>query len=100
MYFYIKLCYIELMCPTGQLQMHAYCENPDIVLCGNKSDLEDQRAVKESEARELAEKYGWASDLGLKGLLVTFANRAVADFCLPRDMEAITSKVNRALLRK
>lgn len=58
MYFYIKLSYIELMCPTGQLQMHAYCENPDIVLCGNKSDLEDQRAVKESEARELAEKYG------------------------------------------
>lgn len=42
----------------GQLQMHAYCENPDIVLCGNKSDLEDQRAVKEEEARELAEKYG------------------------------------------
>lgn len=42
----------------GQLQMHAYCENPDIVLCGNKSDLEDQRVVKEEEARELAEKYG------------------------------------------
>ncbi|XP_023607399.1 ras-related protein Rab-27A [Myotis lucifugus] len=31
----------------SQLQMHAYCENPDIVLCGNKSDLEDQRQVKE-----------------------------------------------------
>lgn len=43
---------------TGQLQMHAYCENPDIVLCGNKSDLEDQRVVKEEEARGLAEKYG------------------------------------------
>ncbi|KAM7157545.1 ras-related protein Rab-27A isoform 1-T4 [Molossus nigricans] len=42
----------------SQLQMHAYCENPDIVLCGNKSDLEDQRAVKEEEARALAEKYG------------------------------------------
>ncbi|XP_041917616.1 ras-related protein Rab-27A [Alosa sapidissima] len=42
----------------SQLQMHAYCENPDIVLCGNKSDLEDQRAVSEDEARELAEKYG------------------------------------------
>lgn len=42
----------------GQLQMHAYCENPDIVLCGNKSDLEDQRMVKEEEAKELAEKYG------------------------------------------
>ncbi|XP_004835425.1 ras-related protein Rab-27A isoform X4 [Heterocephalus glaber] len=41
-----------------QLQMHAYCDNPDIVLCGNKSDLEDQRVVKEEEARALAEKYG------------------------------------------
>jgi hypothetical protein len=29
------------------------------VLCGNKSDLEDQRVVKEEEARGLAEKYGW-----------------------------------------
>ncbi|KAF4071859.1 hypothetical protein AMELA_G00267720 [Ameiurus melas] len=42
----------------SQLQMHAYCENPDIVLCGNKCDLEDQRFVKEEEARELASKYG------------------------------------------
>lgn len=42
----------------SQLQMHAYCENPDIVLCGNKCDLEDQRAVKETDARELADKYG------------------------------------------
>ncbi|PIO32362.1 hypothetical protein AB205_0115810 [Aquarana catesbeiana] len=42
----------------GQLQIHAYCENPDIVMCGNKCDLEDQRAVKEEEAKEFAEKYG------------------------------------------
>ncbi|TRY90148.1 hypothetical protein DNTS_033340 [Danionella cerebrum] len=42
----------------SQLQTHAYCENPDIVLCGNKSDLEDQRAIKTESARELAEKYG------------------------------------------
>uniref|UniRef100_A0A3Q1AUX7 small monomeric GTPase n=1 Tax=Amphiprion ocellaris TaxID=80972 RepID=A0A3Q1AUX7_AMPOC len=42
----------------SQLQIHAYCENPDIVLCGNKCDLADQRAVSEDEARELAEKYG------------------------------------------
>ncbi|CAH2273885.1 ras-related Rab-27A [Pelobates cultripes] len=44
----------------SQLQIHAYCENPDIVLCGNKSDLEDQRVVKEEEAKEFAEKYGIA----------------------------------------
>ena len=38
--------------------MHAYCESPDIVLCGNKCDLEGQREVKEEEALELAEKFG------------------------------------------
>ncbi|KAM9313155.1 ras-related protein Rab-27A [Gastrophryne carolinensis] len=42
----------------SQLQIHAYCENPDIVICGNKSDLEDQRVVKEEEAKEFAEKHG------------------------------------------
>ncbi|XP_064645042.1 ras-related protein Rab-27A-like isoform X2 [Lineus longissimus] len=42
----------------SQLQLHAYCDNPDIVLCGNKADLEDQRQVSEERAKELAEKYG------------------------------------------
>ncbi|XP_078576326.1 ras-related protein Rab-27A-like isoform X2 [Branchiostoma floridae x Branchiostoma japonicum] len=42
----------------SQLQMHAYCENPDVVLCGNKADLEDQRVISEEKAREVAEKYG------------------------------------------
>lgn len=51
------------LCLSGQLQIHAYCENPDIVLCGNKCDLTDQRAVSEGEARELAEKYGYVSVL-------------------------------------
>lgn len=45
--------------------MHAYCENPDVVLCGNKSDLEEQRMVKEEEAKELAEKYGQVTTLQL-----------------------------------
>ena len=41
-----------------QLQTHAYCENPDVILCGNKADLEDQRMVSEERAREMAEKFG------------------------------------------
>lgn len=41
-----------------QLQTHAYCDSPDVVLCGNKSDLEAQRVVREEEARALAERYG------------------------------------------
>lgn len=41
----------------SQLQANAYCENPDIVLIGNKADLPDQREVNERQARDLAEKY-------------------------------------------
>lgn len=40
------------------LQVHAYCEHPDIILCGNKSDLENKRVVSEQSARELAERNG------------------------------------------
>ncbi|CAG5129078.1 unnamed protein product [Candidula unifasciata] len=42
----------------SQLQTHAYCENPDVVLCGNKADLEDKRCVSEDKARDLAQKCG------------------------------------------
>ncbi|XP_046723333.1 ras-related protein Rab-27B isoform X1 [Silurus meridionalis] len=42
----------------SQLQANAYCENPDIVLIGNKADLADQREVQEKQAKELADKYG------------------------------------------
>ncbi|BFZ25823.1 hypothetical protein BsWGS_28862 [Bradybaena similaris] len=42
----------------SQLQTHAYCENPDVVLCGNKADLEDMRRVSEDKARDLADKFG------------------------------------------
>ncbi|XP_043931004.1 ras-related protein Rab-27B [Protopterus annectens] len=42
----------------SQLQANAYCESPDIVLIGNKSDLPDQREVQEKHAKELAERYG------------------------------------------
>lgn len=38
-------------------QLHAYCDTPDIVLCGNKADLEDKRVVMEWRAREMAEKH-------------------------------------------
>lgn len=49
---------IKLYECEGQLQANAYCENPDIVLIGNKADLADQREVQEKQAKELADKYG------------------------------------------
>lgn len=39
-------------------QTHAYCDDPDIILCGNKSDLEDKRVISEHKARDLAERHG------------------------------------------
>lgn len=42
----------------SQLQTHAYCENPDVILCGNKADLEDRRQVSEDRARDMADKFG------------------------------------------
>ena len=40
-----------------QLKIHAYCENPDIILCGNKLDLDYLRVVNSQRAKTLAEKY-------------------------------------------
>lgn len=40
-----------------QLQTHAYCDNPDIVLIGNKVDLEDKRTVTEAQILEFAENH-------------------------------------------
>ena len=44
-----------------QLQTHAYCDKPDIVLCGNKLDLEAERRVSELRAKDLAEEYKYVS---------------------------------------
>lgn len=50
-------------------QTHAYCETPDIVLCGNKSDLESKRVVSEEHARQLAEANGYCT-IFLKSLKI------------------------------
>ncbi|KAJ8931440.1 hypothetical protein NQ314_015622 [Rhamnusium bicolor] len=46
------------ICNYLVLRLHAYCESPDVVLCGNKADLEDRRIITEWRAREYAEKHG------------------------------------------
>lgn len=50
--------FVEVTNWIEQLRVHAYCERPDVVLCGNKSDLEPLRVVSEQRARELADKHG------------------------------------------
>ncbi|XP_050293049.1 ras-related protein Rab-27A [Anthonomus grandis grandis] len=50
--------FLEIRNWINQLRIHAYCDTPDIVLCGNKADLEDRRVVSEWKAREFAELNG------------------------------------------
>lgn len=50
--------FIDIRNWLEQLKTHAYCEDPDIVLCGNKADLEDQRVVSEQRGKEVAQKFG------------------------------------------
>ncbi len=40
---------------VSQLRLHAYCETPDIVLCGNKADLDDRRQVSTARAKQYAD---------------------------------------------
>ena len=40
----------------AQLQTHAYTDKPDIILCGNKADLEG-RKVSEERAKEMADQF-------------------------------------------
>jgi len=41
-----------------QLEAHAYCATPDIVLCGNKADLEDKRQISTERAKQFAREHG------------------------------------------
>ncbi|XP_071549530.1 LOW QUALITY PROTEIN: ras-related protein Rab-27A-like [Panulirus ornatus] len=50
--------FLDIRSWLEQLKTHAYCDNPDIILCGNKVDLVDQRMVSEQRAKEIAEKFG------------------------------------------
>ncbi|XP_078737094.1 ras-related protein Rab-27A-like [Lampetra fluviatilis] len=69
-----------------QLQMHAYCESPDVVLCGHKSDLEDLRVVSAKQARELADSYGmpYFESSAASGANVAAAVTALLDLIMKR----------------
>jgi GTPase SAR1 family protein len=40
-----------------QIKIHAYREDPDVILVGNKSDCEDTRVISRARAQELADKH-------------------------------------------
>lgn len=39
-----------------QLRTHSYCDNPAVILVGNKSDRREERKIEESRARKLADE--------------------------------------------
>ncbi|XP_046740897.1 ras-related protein Rab-27A [Diprion similis] len=88
--------FLEVRNWLDQLRTHAYCEDPDIILCGNKSDLEDRRVISEYKARELAEKYG----LGyLETSAATGQNVARAiEVLLDRVMRRMEATVDKSVL--
>ncbi|XP_031627899.1 ras-related protein Rab-27A [Contarinia nasturtii] len=49
--------FLEVVYWMEQLKIHAYCDCPDIVLVGNKMDMERQRIITEVRARHFAQKY-------------------------------------------
>lgn len=49
--------FLEVQNWIEQLKCHAYCDDPDIILCGNKSDLERNRVVSEFRARQFADRH-------------------------------------------
>lgn len=74
--------FINLRDWMTQLQTHAYCDNPDIVLCANKADLEPH-AIKEDSIRELSERYG----------LTYFETSAATGLNVSKAMECLLNKV-------
>ncbi|XP_066581388.1 ras-related protein Rab-27A [Prorops nasuta] len=91
-----ELSFLEVRNWLEQLRTHAYCENPDIILCGNKSDLEDRRVISEHKARELAEKHNLVY---LETSAATGQNveRAV-DVLLDRVMKKMETSLDKSLL--
>ncbi|KZC08041.1 PREDICTED: ras-related protein Rab-27A [Dufourea novaeangliae] len=91
-----ELSFLEVRNWLEQLRTHAYCEDPDIILCGNKSDLEDKRVIGEEKARELAEKHGLVY---LETSAATGQNvvRAV-EILLDRVMRRMETTVDKSLL--
>lgn len=77
----------------SQLQMHSYCENPDIVLCGNKCDLENLRCITTERAKDFADKNGlsYFETSAATGQNVDNAVEALLDAVMKR-MERVVDK--------
>ncbi|XP_049946037.1 ras-related protein Rab-27A [Schistocerca serialis cubense] len=88
--------FLEIRNWLDQLRTHAYCEDPDVVLCGNKCDMEDRRVISEQKAKEMAERYGLDY---LETSAATGHNVARAvELLVERVMRRMETAVDRAML--
>lgn len=78
-----------------QLKLHSYFENPDIVLCGNKADLEDKRVISWSKANTEANKYGipYFETSAATGQNVSKAIEALLDLVMIRMHKVVESSL-------
>nr|CAD7448294.1 unnamed protein product [Timema bartmani] len=88
--------FLEIRNWLDQLRTHAYCDDPDVILCGNKCDLEDKRVVSEQAAQDMADKYGlvYVETSAVTGMNVSLA----VELLLERIMQRMDQAVDRAML--
>lgn len=75
-----------------QLKLHAYSDDPDIILCGNKCDLNQQRVVSEYQAKQLAERHNlpYVETSACSGLNIRYAVEILLNRVMTRMEEMVT----------
>ena len=84
-----------------QLKTHAYCDQPDIVLCGNKADRHEDRVVSEERAKQEAHKHGllYFETSAVTGQNVAKAIEALLDAVMIRMQRALEDPENVPVAR-
>lgn len=82
-----------------QLKLHSYCDNPDIVLCGNKADLEMKRVISWTRANTEASKFGvpYYETSAATGQNVARSIEALLDLVMLRMHKIVESSIPRFL---
>ncbi|CAG0881746.1 unnamed protein product [Darwinula stevensoni] len=78
-----------------QLKTHAYCEDPDVVLCGNKADLEEERVIGGETARDVAQRLGlpYVETSAASGQNVSKAVEMLLDLVMMRIERALDRRI-------
>jgi len=76
-----------------QLKQHSYCDTPDIVLCGNKVDLDAMRVITEERAKQTAQTYGlpYVETSAATGHNVDQAVKLLLDLVMKRMEDVVDS---------